>query len=92
MFDSAFFDGPDFSGRVHEFTVKEGTLGVRVEIVTADGDRLDTLEIETAESEVRLITRDDRLVFLPYAQIAHVDVSPLRDHRTTSFRFPNGSP
>lgn len=92
MFDSAFFDGPDFSGRVHEFTVEEGTLGVRVEIVTADGDRLDTLEIETAESEVRLITRDDRLVFLPYAQIAHVDVSPLRDHRTTSFRFPNGSP
>ena len=91
MLDKAFFDGTEFSGRVRDFTVEEGTLGVRVEVVTLNGERLDTLAIETAETEARLITRDDRLVFLPYAQIAHVDVSPLRDHRTTSFRFPNDS-
>jgi hypothetical protein len=43
------------------------------------------LEIGAADSGLRLVTRDDRLVFVPYANIAHLDVSLLRDHRITSF-------
>jgi hypothetical protein len=91
VFDSAFFDGPGFAARVREFILKEDTLGARVEVVTLSGERLDTLEIEPTKSGARLITRDDRLVFLPYAQIAHVDVSPLRDHRTAGFQLSTSS-
>jgi hypothetical protein len=91
VFDEAFFDGPGFAGRVREFTTEQGTLGFRVEVVTLSGERLDTLNIEADETGVRLATRDDRLVFLPYAQIAHVDVSPLRDHRTVGFQLSTGS-
>jgi hypothetical protein len=38
---------------------------------------------------VRLVTRDGRLVLLPYGRIAHVDVSLLRDHRVASFELPS---
>lgn len=91
MFDRAFFDGPDFADRVREFIASKGTLGIRLEVVTLSGERLDTLEIEPAKTGARLVTRDERLVFVPYAQMAHVDVSALRDHRTASFELSSGT-
>jgi len=90
MFDETFF-GKDFTKRAGKFSREHGGLGVRVEFVTRDGARLDVLTIEATNDGARLITRDDRMVFLPYGQIAHVDVSLLRDHRIAAFEFPTSS-
>jgi hypothetical protein len=87
VYDEAFF-GREFADRVREFSHEHEGLGVRVEVVTLEGERLDVLEIVAGDTGVRLVTRDDRLVFLPYAHIAHVDVSLLRDHRIASFELP----
>jgi hypothetical protein len=87
VYDEGFF-GREFAERVEEFRREREGLGVRVEIVTLEGERLDVLDIVSGDAGVRLVTRDDRLVFLPYAHIAHVDVTLLRDHRITSFELP----
>jgi hypothetical protein len=86
VFDRAFF-GEEFETRVREFSREHEGLGVRVEIVTLEAERLDVLELHTVDTGVRLVTRDDRLVFLPYASIAHLDVSLLRDHRIAGFEL-----
>ena len=89
MFDESFF-GKEFVKRSREFSRDHGGLGVRLEVVTRDGERLDVLELKSGGDGIRLVTRDERLVFLPYDEIAHVDVSLLRDHRVESFELPAG--
>lgn len=84
VFDEAFF-AKELAERVEQFSGEHEGLGVRVEVVTVEGEHLDLLEIAAADRGLRLVTRDDRLVFVPYANIAHLDVSLLRDHRITSF-------
>lgn len=88
MFDEAFFR-TEFATRAVEFSREHGGLGIQVEFVTGGGERLDVLQMEVTGDGVRLVTRDTRLVFLSYAQIAHVDVSLLRDHRVESFELPS---
>ena len=91
MFDEAFF-GKEFAERAQEFNREHGGLGISVEVVTLAGERIDVLEVSsTKEGMMRLATRDERLVFLPYTQIAHVDVSAQRDHRIASFELPTDS-
>lgn len=85
MFDKDFF-GRAFAERVQEFSRDHGEAHLRVEVVTLSGERHDTLQIKAIETGTRLYTHDDRLVFLPYSQIAFIDVSILRDHRVEAFR------
>ena len=89
VFDESFFE-KEFAKRAREFSREHGGLGVRLEFVTREGERLDVLEMKSSGDGVRLVTRDERLVFLPYGEIAHVDVSLLRDHRVDSFELPVG--
>ena len=84
MFDQAFFEG-EFAEAALEFVREHEGLGIAVEFVTLSGQRLDVLEALTSDEGLRLVTRDEWLVFLPYEQIAHVNVSPLKDYRTASF-------
>jgi len=92
MFDADFFSG-DFLATLQEFSRDQGDAGyhgdasLRVEIVTLTGDRLDTLQLTAVETGARLSTRDDRLAFVPYGQIAYIDVSALQDHRIAGFRL-----
>lgn len=90
MFDKAFFER-EFAENAREFSRERGGLGVRVEVVTRAGDRIDALEIDATDSGVRIVTRDERLVLLPYKEVAHVDVSLLRDHRVESFELSGPS-
>jgi hypothetical protein len=85
MFDQAFFDG-EFAETALEFVREHEGLGIAVEFVTSTGQHLDVLEVLTSDEGVRLVTREEWLVFLPYQQIAHVNVSPLKDHRMASFQ------
>ena len=90
MFDESFF-GKEFAKRAREFSRERGGLGVRVELVTDGGERLDVLEMKASNDGIRLVTRDERLVFLPYAHLAHVDVALLRDHRIEAFELSASS-
>ena len=97
MFDADFFSGRGFRETVQEFSRDHGEpdyhgdATLRVEIVTLTGDRLDTVQLEVAEAGARLSTRDDRLVFIPYEQIAYIDVSVLQDHRIPGFQLSTSS-
>lgn len=86
MFDEKFFE-KELAKRGLEYGQEHGGLGLRIELVTRDGERLDALKLEADAEGVRLETRDDRLVFVPYGQIAHVDVALLRDHRIEAFEL-----
>jgi hypothetical protein len=87
VFDADFFLGKDFHGRVQEFLREHPDGSLRVEVVTATGERIDTLRLQAVESGARLHTRDERLVFLPYVQIAYIDVSSLQDFRIPGFEL-----
>lgn len=97
LFDADFFSSRGFRETVQEFSREHGDPGyhgdatLRVEIVTLTGDRLDTVQLTAAEAGARLSTRDDRLVFIPYQQIAHIDVSVLQDHRIPGFQLSTSS-
>jgi hypothetical protein len=90
VFDMAFFSGP-FAERVRAFSHNYNDANVRLEVVTLTGERLDTLQLSAVESGTRLSTRDERLVFVPYAHIAHLDVAILKDHRIAGFELSVGS-
>ena len=86
MLDRAFFD-EEFVQMVHDCSRDHEDSNVLVEVVTDTGERLDILRVDAIESGVRVSTRDDRLVFLPYDHIAHIDVSPTTDQRRVGFRL-----
>ena len=85
------FFGGEFAERVREFSHAYHDANVRLEVVTLTGERLDALQLSAVETGARLSTRDDRLVFLPYANIAYLDVAILKDHRIEGFQLSVGS-
>jgi hypothetical protein len=91
VFDAQFFSNRDFAETVRKYSRDNEDMNVRLEVVTLNGDRLDTLHLGAVEDGVRLSTRDGRLIFLPYPHIAYVDVSVLQDHRIPGFRLSTGS-
>jgi hypothetical protein len=91
VFDADFFFGRGFIETVQEFGRDHGDANLRLEIVTLGGERLDTLQFEAVGSGLRVSTRDDRLIFLPYPHIAYIDVSAMRDHRIAGFQLSPGS-
>jgi hypothetical protein len=86
VFDAAYFGGA-FAERVREFSHDHDDAQLRLDVVTLTGERLDALELRAAETGASLSTRDDRLIFLPYTQIAHVDVTILTDRRVPGFQL-----
>jgi len=89
VFDEKFFAG-EFADRASEFLDEHGGLGV--EFVTVTGERLDILAVESTEGDgMTLVTRSERLVFLPYAQLAYIEMAGQRDHRIASFRLSDSA-
>lgn len=86
MFDAAYFSGL-FAERVREFSRDNGDERVRVQIVTPDGEQHDALSLRAGETGGTIKTRDDRLIFVPYARIAYVEVSILTDRRIPGFEL-----
>lgn len=87
MFDADFFFGRGFLERVQEFHLEHEDGSLRVEIVTVTGERIDALRLEAVENGARLYTREERLVFLPYERMAHIEVSILQDFRIPGFQL-----
>jgi hypothetical protein len=90
VFEKAFF-GRTFADRVRKFSGEHDDAKVRLEVVTLSGERLDALELSAVDTGATLSTRDNRLLFLPYAQIAYVEVAILHDHRVAGFQLSVGS-
>jgi hypothetical protein len=89
VFDQTFFEGA-FAARARGVLDLHG--GIAVEFVTVGGEHLDVLSVESLEGDgMTLVTRSERLVFLPYAQIALVEMKGERDHRIASFKLPESS-
>lgn len=86
MFDVAYFRGL-FAERVREFSHDNENARVRVEIVTADGDRHDALQLRAGADGASILTRNARLVFIPYVRIDYVEVSILNDRRIADFQL-----
>ena len=86
MFDIAYFSGP-FADRVREFGENHDDAHLRLHVVILSGERLDALELRASKAGASLATRDDRLLFLPYEQIAYVDVAILTDRRVPGFQL-----
>ena len=86
MFDKAFFE-EEFAKRVTEFSREREGANVKVEVVALTGERFDTLRLRAVITGARLLTRDDRLVFLPYPNIATIEISVFQDHRIPGFRL-----
>ena len=86
MFDAAYFSGA-FADRVREFSQNHDGAHLRLHVVILSGERLDALELRASKTGASLSTRDDRLLFLPYEQIAYVDVAILTDRRVPGFQL-----
>ena len=87
MFDADYFFSQGFIESVQDSSRAHDEASLRLEVVTLGGDRIDTLQLRAVETVLRLSTRDDRLVFLPYPHIAYIDVSVMRDHRVAGFQL-----
>lgn len=86
MFDSAYFRGT-FAERVREFSHENEDARVRVQIVTLDGEQHDALHLRAGDTGGTVLTRDERLVFVPYSNIAYVEVAVLNDLRVPGFEL-----
>ena len=86
VFDVAYFSGA-FAERVREFSQNHDDAHLRLHVVILSGERLDALELRASKTGASLSTRDDRLLFLPYEQIAYVDVAILTDRRVPGFKL-----
>jgi hypothetical protein len=90
VFDMAFFGGA-FAERVRSFSHEHDDAHVRLEVVTPNGERHDALQLTAVETGATVVTRDSRLLFVPYSRIAYVEVAILQDHRIPGFELLLGS-
>lgn len=86
MFDAAYFQGI-FAERVRAFSHDNDDARVRVEIVMPNGDRHDALQMRASTNGGTIVTRDARLVFVPYERMAYVEVTILNDRRIPEFQL-----
>jgi hypothetical protein len=86
VFDIAYFSGL-FAERVREFSHDNGDARVRVQIVTVNGEQHDALHLRAGDTGGTVLTRDARLIFVPYAHIAYVEVEILNDRRIPGFEL-----
>jgi hypothetical protein len=86
VFNREFFSGPSWLERIREFGA-EHDGPIRVDIVTANGSRYDTGRFTLSDVGMTLFPRvgEDTIVFLPYDQIAQIEIAVMRDRREPGF-------
>jgi hypothetical protein len=78
----------EFALRVQRFSAERESLPVRVVISTTTGRDFDVERITTSNAGIALYTREEKMVFLPYSAIAHVEISVAQDRRVQGFEIP----
>jgi hypothetical protein len=90
MLDREFFMR-EFALRVQRFSAERESLPVRVVISTKAGRDFDIERMTTSNAGLALYTREDKLVFMPYGAIEHIEVSVAPDRRVPGFEIPSES-
>ena len=90
MFDREFFSSPDWHEKIRKFSADRDDSPLRVVICTLNGSRYDVEKFTFSDLGMNLFPRSERLgeemtVFLPFQQIAQVEVSSIKDRREVGF-------
>jgi hypothetical protein len=81
----------EFSLRVQRFSAEHESHPVRVVISTNAGRDFDIERMTTSNAGIALYTREEKLVFMPYGAIEHIEVSVAQDRRVPGFEIPSES-
>ncbi len=90
MLDREFFMR-EFALRVQRFSEERESLPVRVVLSTASGRDFDVQRMTTSNAGISLYTREDKLVFMPYNVIEHIEIAVAQDRRVHGFEIPSES-
>jgi hypothetical protein len=86
VFDLEFFSGPNWHEKISSFSADQNELPLRVVICTSNGSRYDVQKFTLSDLGLHLFPRSgDTMVFLPFQQIAQVEVSSILDRREAGF-------
>ena len=86
MLDRDFFQR-EFPRKVRAFSDERESVPVRVVISTVAGRDFDIQRMTSDDSGITLYTREDRMIFLPYGVIEHIQVSVAEDRRVQGFEI-----
>ena len=90
MFDRDFFRR-EFPQKLQRFSEERESVPVRVVISTVGGRDFDVHRMTSSDTGTTLYTREDKMIFLPYGVIEHIDVSVAQDRRVPGFEIPTDS-
>ena len=86
MLDRDFFRR-EFPQKVQGFSDERESVPVRVVISTVGGRDFDVQRMTSSETGTTLYTREDKMIFLPYGVIEHIQVSVAEDRRVPGFEI-----
>ena len=86
MLDRDFFRR-EFPQKVQGFSDERESVPVRVVISTVGGRDFDIQRMTSSDTGTTLYTREDRMIFLPYGVIEHIQVSVAEDRRVAGFEI-----
>ena len=90
MFDRDFFRR-EFPQKLERFSEERDSVPVRVVVSTVSGRDFDIQRLTASDTGTTLFTREDKMIFLPYGVIEHIDVTVAQDRRVPGFEIPTGS-
>ena len=81
----------EFPQKVQGFSDERESVPVRVVISTVGGRDFDIQRMTSNDTVATLYTREDKMIFLPYSVIEHIQVSVAEDRRVPGFEIRTGS-
>jgi hypothetical protein len=87
VLDRDFFR-QEFPRKVRTFSDERESVPVRVVVSTVAGRDFDIQRMTSDDTGLTLYTREDRMIFLPYGVIEHIQVSVAEDRRVQGFEIP----
>ena len=86
VLDRDFFR-QEFPRKVRTFSDERESVPVRVVVSTVAGRDFDIQRMTSDDTGLTLYTREDRMIFLPYGVIEHIQVSVAEDRRVQGFEL-----
>ena len=86
MLDRDFFRR-EFPQKVQGFSDERESVPVRVVISTVGGRDFDIQRMTSNDTVATLYTREDKMIFLPYSVIEHIQVSVAEDRRVPGYEI-----
>ena len=81
----------EFPQKVQGFSDERESVPVRVVVSTVGGRDFDIQRMTSNDTVATLYTREDKMIFLPYSVIEHIQVSVAEDRRVAGFEIRTDS-